>query len=60
LPQQVAPKAPQSLPQAPQFGSEFKSLHTPLQDAVEQQTYFPQDPPRRLVLPLHARQAARH
>jgi hypothetical protein len=30
--------ASQSFPQAPQFGSEFRSLHTPLQDAVEQQT----------------------
>jgi hypothetical protein len=42
------------------LGSDFRSLHTPLQDAVEQQTYFPQEPPRRPVLPLHARQAARH
>jgi hypothetical protein len=29
--------SPQSMPQAPQFGSDFKSLHTPLQAAVEQQ-----------------------
>ena len=53
----------QTYPQAPQLaGSEFRSVHVPLQQVAEvgQQTTFPQLPQRRLVLPLHARQAARH
>jgi hypothetical protein len=37
-PQQVAPKAPQLLPQAPQLGSEVRLLHTPRHAAFEQQT----------------------
>jgi hypothetical protein len=48
------------LPQAPQFGLDFKSVHAPLQTAVVQQMYLPHAPPRRLVFPLHARQAVRH
>jgi hypothetical protein len=39
---------------------DFRLLHTPLHDAIEQQVKLPHDPARRLVLPLHARQAARH
>jgi hypothetical protein len=55
--------AGQTYPQAPQlFGSEFTAVHVPLQQAVPvgQQTTFPQLPQSRLVLPLQARQAARH
>ena len=53
----------QTYPQTPQlYGSEFRSVQIPLQQVAEvgQQTTFPQVPQRRLVLPLHARQAARH
>jgi hypothetical protein len=55
--------AGQTFPQAPQLlGSEFTDVHFPLQQAadVAQQAYVPQLPQRRLVLPLHARQATRH
>jgi hypothetical protein len=48
------------LPQAPQFGSEFKLLQVPSHDAIEQQMWLPQDPPMRLVSLLHFWQAARH
>jgi hypothetical protein len=48
------------LPQAPQFGSDFKLLQLPLHEAIEQQTWLPQDPPMRLVSWLHFWQAARH
>ena len=46
------------MPHAPQFGSDFRLLHAPRQAATAQQTYFPHEPPSRLVLPLQARQAA--
>ena len=55
--------AAQTYPQAPQLcGSEFTEVHVPLQQAVPeaQQTYAPQLPQSRLVLPLQAPQAARH
>jgi hypothetical protein len=55
--------AGQTFPQAPQLlASEFKSVHIPLQQAnpAGQQTYAPQLPQSRLVLPLHARQASKH
>ncbi len=55
--------AGQAYPQAPQLcGSELSEVHVPLQqaDPVGQQTKFPQLPQRRLVLPLHDRQAATH
>jgi hypothetical protein len=35
-------------------------LQTPLQEAIEQQAWLPQDPLMRLVSLLHALQAARH
>jgi hypothetical protein len=60
---QIGAEAGQTYPQAPQLaGSEFRSVHIPLQQVAEvgQQTTFPQLPQSRLVLPLHARQAARH
>jgi hypothetical protein len=41
------------LPQAPQFGSDFRLLQTPRQAAIAQQTWLPQDPPMRLVSRLH-------
>ena len=53
----------QTYPQAPQFcESEFSEVQVPLQqaDPVGQQVKFPQLPHSRLVLPLHARQAATH
>jgi hypothetical protein len=54
---------PQTFPQAPQlFESEFTVVHVPLQQAADvgQQAKDPQVPQSRLVLPLHARQAATH
>src|SRR5262245_23648083 len=55
--------AGQTFPQAPQLsGSESRSVHISSQHVAEvgQQAYAPQLPHSRLVLPLHARQAARH
>ena len=60
---QTGADAGQTFPQAPQFcGSEFTAVQVPLQQAddVGQQTKFPQLPQSRLVLPLQARQPARH
>jgi hypothetical protein len=60
---QTGTDAGQTTPHAPQlFESEFRSVHVPLQQAMPdgQQTYAPQLPHSRLVLPLQARQAARH
>ena len=60
---QMGVAAPQTYPQAPQLcGSEFMLVHAPLQQAVPagQQKMLPQLPQRRLVLPLHDRQAVTH
>ena len=60
---QTGVEAGQTFPQAPQLcESEFTVVHVPLQQVADvgQQTKFPQLPQRRLVLPLHAWQAATH
>jgi hypothetical protein len=60
---QAGVAAEQTYPQAPQlFESELTLVHIPWQHAVPvgQQANDPQLPQIRLVLPLHARQAARH
>ena len=60
---QAGADAGQTFPQAPQLlASEFTVVHAPLQQAADvgQQAKDPHVPQRRLVLPLHARQAASH